>query len=138
MNWTSALPVTAWPILTHFLSRDVKTSSWQTDSSAEVICSIWWTQALVDRFMTTTRARVEQQQLRPICSYHSKPVVLMQLVGPWSSAILMDFTAVTRKNADSWNMMSCGSCKSRLFVGTYRLHHQSRENKRERNKVSRN
>jgi hypothetical protein len=40
---------------------------------------------------------------------------------------LDDFMAVTMKNAVSWDMMtSCGSCKSRCFGGTHRLHHQGK------------
>jgi hypothetical protein len=32
------------------------------------------------------------------------------------------FTAVTIRNAVSWDMMPCGSCKNRSFGWTYRLH----------------
>jgi hypothetical protein len=38
------------------------------------------------------------------------------------------FTAVTVKNAVSWDMTSCGSCKNRRFGGTWRVHHQGDKN----------
>jgi hypothetical protein len=48
------------------------------------------------------------------------------------------FTAVTMKNAVTWDTMPCGSCKNRRFGGTYLLHHQDDKNRRARNNVSSN
>jgi hypothetical protein len=48
------------------------------------------------------------------------------------------FTAVTMKNAVFWNVTSCGSCKNRRFLGTYRLHYQGDKNGRTRNNVRSN
>jgi hypothetical protein len=44
--------------------------------------------------------------------------------------------AVTMKNAVSWDVMPCGSCKNRRFGGMYRLHHQGDKNWRTGNNVS--
>jgi hypothetical protein len=45
----------------------------------------------------------------------------------WGKAIFVRFevfTAVATKNAVFWNVTPRGSCKNRLFGGTYRLHHE--------------
>jgi hypothetical protein len=47
------------------------------------------------------------------------------------------FTAVTMKNAVFWDVIPCGSCKSRRFGGMY-LHHQGDTNRRARNNVGKN
>jgi hypothetical protein len=39
-----------------------------------------------------------------------------------------NFTNCRKKNAVSWVVTPCGSCKNRRFRGTYRLHHQSDKN----------
>jgi hypothetical protein len=39
------------------------------------------------------------------------------------------FTAVTMENMVFWDVMQCGSCKSRCFGGTYRLHHEGDKNR---------
>jgi hypothetical protein len=39
------------------------------------------------------------------------------------------FTAVTIKNASFWDVTPCGSCRNRIFGGTYRLHHQGDKNR---------
>jgi hypothetical protein len=41
------------------------------------------------------------------------------------------------KNAVSWHVRSCSSCKNRRFGGTYHLHHQGDKNQRARNIVGR-
>jgi hypothetical protein len=46
------------------------------------------------------------------------------------------FTAVTMKNAVSWDATGCGSCNNRRFGGTYHLHHRC-NNLRARNNVPR-
>jgi hypothetical protein len=45
---------------------------------------------------------------------------------------------VTIKNAIFWDVMLCGSCRSRRFGGTYCLQHQGDKNRRARNNVSNN
>jgi hypothetical protein len=45
------------------------------------------------------------------------------------------FTEVTMKNAMSWNVTPCGSCKNRCFRGNYRLY-LGRKNRRARSNVS--
>jgi hypothetical protein len=45
------------------------------------------------------------------------------------------FTAVTMKNAVLWYVAPCGSCKSRRFGGTCRLHLQGRRKMLEREKM---
>jgi hypothetical protein len=45
---------------------------------------------------------------------------------------------VAVKNAVFWDVTACGSCKKRLFRGTYHLHHQGDKNRRARNNVSSN
>jgi hypothetical protein len=47
------------------------------------------------------------------------------------------FTAVTMKNAVSWDMASCSSCVKRRFGGTYRLHLQSTKIRERESSVSR-
>jgi hypothetical protein len=42
------------------------------------------------------------------------------------------------KNAFSWEVMPCGSCKNQRSGGMYRLHHQGDKNRRARNNVSSN
>jgi hypothetical protein len=42
------------------------------------------------------------------------------------------------KNAVYWDMTPRGSCKNRLFRGTYRLHHQGKTNQQARNSVNSN
>jgi hypothetical protein len=42
------------------------------------------------------------------------------------------FTAVTMKNAISWEVTPCGSCKNRRFGGTPRLYHKSDMNPQKR------
>jgi positive regulator of sigma E activity len=37
------------------------------------------------------------------------------------------------KNAVFWDVTSCGSCESRRFGGTYRLHYQGDKNRHARN-----
>jgi hypothetical protein len=44
--------------------------------------------------------------------------------------------AVNMKDAVSWEVTLCGSCKKQRFGGMYRLHHQGEANKRARNSVS--
>jgi hypothetical protein len=43
------------------------------------------------------------------------------------------FPAVTKKNAISWDVTPCGSCKNRHFGGMYHLHHQDDKNRWTRN-----
>jgi hypothetical protein len=43
------------------------------------------------------------------------------------------FMAVTMKNAAFWDVRPRSSCKSRRFLGTYRLHHQGDKNRRTSN-----
>jgi hypothetical protein len=38
------------------------------------------------------------------------------------------FMVVTVKNVIVWDVMPCGSCKSRRFGGTYCFHHQGDKN----------
>jgi hypothetical protein len=45
------------------------------------------------------------------------------------------FTAVTMKNVLFWDVIPCGSCKNRLFGGTYRLYLWCDKTWRDRNKV---
>jgi hypothetical protein len=40
------------------------------------------------------------------------------------------FTAVTVKNANSWELTPCGSCKNQRFGGTYHFQHQGGKNER--------
>jgi hypothetical protein len=47
-------------------------------------------------------------------------------------------TAVTMKNYVFCDVTPCGSCKSRRFEGTYRLHYQGDNNRRRRNNVTSN
>jgi hypothetical protein len=37
---------------------------------------------------------------------------------------------MTMKNSVSWYVTQCGSCNSRCFGGTYRLHHQDEKYQR--------
>jgi hypothetical protein len=48
------------------------------------------------------------------------------------------FKAVAMKNAVFWDVTPCGSCKSRRFGGTYRLHHEGDNDRRAKNNVSNN
>jgi hypothetical protein len=43
-------------------------------------------------------------------------------------AIASRMTGPIFKNSVSWDVTQCGSCKSRRFGGTYRLHHQGVNN----------
>jgi hypothetical protein len=38
------------------------------------------------------------------------------------------FMVVAMKNTIFWVVMSCGSCKNRVFGGMYHLHHQGDKN----------
>jgi hypothetical protein len=42
------------------------------------------------------------------------------------------------KNAGFWDVVPCGSCESRRFGGTFRLHHQGETNQRATNSVNSN
>jgi hypothetical protein len=48
------------------------------------------------------------------------------------------FKAVTMKNVVFWDATPCGSCKSRRFGETYRLHHHGDKNRRATNNIGSN
>jgi hypothetical protein len=74
--------------------------------------------------------------------WNEVPVVFLSvyrlMLGKCPTVVKFDvFTAVTMKNAVSWDVAPCRSCVNRRFRGTYRLHLQDRKIRERGTSVSR-